>query len=67
MTNTGYVKEFTEKTRDLLRAAYARLTPEQVEKFNQMYGSLEAISYDKLPWAYSLVMRSLEPGKSKDS
>jgi hypothetical protein len=60
MTSTEYIKDFTEKTRDQLRAAYARLTPDQAEKFNQMYGSLEAISYDKLPWAYSLMMRSLE-------
>lgn len=60
MPNSNYVKEFKELARKQLRTVYDQLTPEQAKMFDRMHGSIEDIAYDKMPWAYSQIRRTLE-------
>lgn len=60
MNNAFYVEEFKELARKQLRASYIQLTSENAELFDKMYGSVDDVSYDKMPWAYSQMRRALE-------
>lgn len=59
----NYKQEFEEGSSDSnrkrLREVLNKCTEGQQNIFNRMYGSIETIPEDKMSWAYSQVMRTL--------
>jgi hypothetical protein len=66
---SDYRKEFeyevAEAGREKLRECLEQLTTEQIRLFNLMYGSIDIIPADKMPWAYAQVKRTLEKNANK--
>lgn len=65
--NTTYQQEFNAELEDFarnkLRLLYEKLTTQQRNLFGRMYGGIDRIPFEKMPWAYAQVMRTLEKGK----
>lgn len=61
----GYGEEFDETRRGTLRVELAKCKTEQIDVFNQMYGSVEEIKPEKMRWAYRQIMATLKENREK--
>lgn len=52
-------KEFTQKAREIISELLPQLTDTQVGLFNKLYGSVDKIKLNEMPWAYSQVKNSI--------
>jgi len=64
----GSLKEkATEYKREELRSVLMQCTPEQIDVFNRMYGSIGTIPEHKMNRAYDQCVRTIEKNKSEKS
>ena len=64
--NREYTDEFKDHIREkelqIIKYNYEKLTKDQQEFFLKMYKSIDSMSREQCPWAYSQIMRTLNKG-----
>ncbi|KKN03788.1 hypothetical protein LCGC14_1104250 [marine sediment metagenome] len=62
--NLEYKEEFNrlidDYARSILRKKLSMANSQQIELFNRLYKSIDEIPLDKMAWAYSQVMRTVD-------